>query len=403
MAQIAGIRATSQAITETRLVRYVNEDAVLLEPEVTPLITFLLKLGGRYVPCDSPRIEYFEDDYVARWAVNGSGAVSASASSTTVNVTDGTLFQPGDIFIVPQAVGVTTAPEMIRVTAVSTNALTVVRNVGSTGLVTIAADADLAILGTAFEEGATPPTAKTTQTSAGISYTQIFRKTLNLSKTQVASKVYSAPKGERAFQHAKLIKQMKVDMNRQFLFGVKSESLTGGPNGEPIRTTQGLNSVISTNTTDGATTLTETKFETFARQAFRYGKSTKLLLAAPMIISAIHSWGNAKLQLKPLEKIYGVNITRIMTGHGEWLLARDWMLEDATTTNGFAGWAFSVDLDEIKMHYLSGNGENRNFQVHQDVIQDGRDAYVDEALAEVGICIRHEKKHAKLYNVTAYS
>jgi hypothetical protein len=125
-------------------------------------------------------------------------------------------------------------------------------------------------------------------------------------------------------------------------------------------------------------------------------------LAAPIIISAIHSWGNAKLQLKPMEKIYGVNIQRVMTGHGEWLLARDWLLENGVT-NGFGGWAFSIDLDNVDLKYLSDNGENRNFQVHEDVIKDGRDAYVDECLAEVGICIKHEKKHAKLYNVSAYS
>jgi hypothetical protein len=402
MAQISGIRATSQAITETRLVRYVNEDAVLLEPDVTPLITFLLKLNGKYTPCTSPRIEWFEDDFVARWAVNGTATVANSASSTTVTVTDGTLFQAGDVFIVPQAISSTTAPEQIRVTAVSTNTLTVVRNVGSTGLVSITPSADLAILGTAFEEGSTPPTAKTTAPSAGLSYTQIFKKTINLTKTQVASKVYAAPNGERAFQHAKKLKEMKIDMNRQFLYGTKSESLTGGPSGNPIRTTMGLNSVISTNTTNGSTTLTETIFETFSRQAFRYGRSPKLLLAAPIIISAIHSWGNAKLQLKPMEKIYGVNIQRIMTGHGEWLLARDWLLENGVT-NGFGGWAFSIDLDNVDLKYLSDNGENRNFQVHEDVIKDGRDAYVDECLAEVGICIKHEKKHAKLYNVSAYS
>lgn len=405
MAQVDGIRTTNQAITtESSLVRYVNEDAVLLEPNVTPLITFLMKLGGRYTPCTSPRIEWFEDDYTARWAVNSTTTVANSASSTTITVTDGTLFQAGDIFIVPQAQDSSTAPEMIRVTAVSTNTLTVVRNVGSTGLVTIGPSADLAILGTAFEEGATPPTAKTTSRSGKISYTQIFRRTINLTKTMVASRAYGAPSGERAYQHAKKLKEMKIEMNRQFLFGNKSESLTGGPNSYPIRTTMGLNSVISTNVTDASGTLTETTFETFARQAFRYSSSsTKLLLASPLIVSAIHYWGNSKLQLKPMEKIYGVNIQRIMTGHGEWLLAKDWLLENNTTTSGFAGWAFSVDLDALQLYYLNGNGENRNFQVKEDAIKDGRDAYVDELLAEVGLAIKHEKRHAKLYDVTGYS
>jgi len=359
---------------------------------------------GKFTPVTSPRIEFFEDDYVARWAQNGSATVAASASSTTVTVVDGTNFVAGDIFIVPNAASSSTAPEQIRVTAVSTNALTVVRGVGATSPAAINPSVALAILGTAFEEGATPPTAKTTAKSAKISYTQIFRKTTNLSKTQVASKVYAAPGGERKDQHHKMLKQMKIDLNRQVLFGTKSEALTGGPNGEPIRTTMGLNSVISTNTTNASGALTETIFETFSRQAFRYGSEEKLLLAAPLIISAIHSWGNSKLQIKPMGKIYGVNVDRVSTGHGVWLIARDWMLENGVSSyNGFGGWAFSVDTDELDLHYLSGNGENRNIRLYEDVIRDGRDAYVDEASGEVGFCVHHEKKHAKLYNVTSYS
>lgn len=405
MAQLSGIRTTSQTITtEDRLVRFVKDDIVMLEPEITPLITFLMKMGGKYSPCTSPRIEWIEDDYCARWAVAGSTTVANNASSTTVPVTDGTLFQAGDIFIVPQAVNSSTAPEQIRVTTVSSNNLTVVRNVGSTGLVTIVPGADLAILGTAFEEGATPPTAKTTTPNTEISYTEIFRKTTNISKTTAASKHYGAPAGERARQWAKKIKEMKIDMNRQFLFGTKSEGLTSGPNGFPVRTTMGLNSVISTNVTDASTTLTEATLASFAQTSFRYGSKTKLLLAAPIVIRAVHSWARGKMDLVPADKSYGLQIQKVVMGHGTWLLVNDWMLENGAGGNGFGGWAFSIDLDHLKLHYLNGNDVgNRDWQVQKDLIKDGRDAYVDEVLCEVGLCVQNEKTHAKMFNVTAFT
>ena len=79
MANIIGIRDTNQAITENRLVRFVRDGGLLLEPNEQPLITFMSELKGTK-PCNSPRIEWPEDDFVARWAVNGSSTVAASTA-----------------------------------------------------------------------------------------------------------------------------------------------------------------------------------------------------------------------------------------------------------------------------------------------------------------------------------
>lgn len=404
MAQVAGIRTTGQAISETTLVRWVSDKGLLLEPNIAPLITFLLNLKKKQ-PVTSPRIEWFEDDYVSRWAASAD-TTNANSSSTTVTVADGTMFVVGDLIAVPRAATSSTQPEIMRVTARSSDTLTVVRGVGSTSLVTINNGDALAILGTAHEEGSTPPVAKSTTKVAKISYTEIFKKTVNLSKTQVASTIYGAPSGERALQHMKLLNQVKIDMNRSFLFGVASEALTGGANSLPIRTTMGLSSRVSTNKYDAGGTLTRKGLESFARMAFRYGdKGTKLLLASPLVISAVHDWANAHQQIQPAEKVFGVNINRVITGHGEWMLVRDWGLEDGVSGKyGFSGWAFSIDINDDSMMYcpLVGHEENRDIKITENVIRDGRDAYVDEVLAEVGLAIKHEKRHAHLFDCSDY-
>jgi hypothetical protein len=401
MAQVIGARSTNQTITETRLVRNVDTEMGLLEPNVAPLVTFVSNMKGKTgKPVDTPRVEWFEDDFVARWGVNSGAAVAQNAGSTTITVTDGTQFVKGDILIVPQAATSSTAPEQIRVVSVSGDVLTVVRNVGTAGLVTIAADASLAILGQAHEEGDTPVSAKTTAPVAKISYTEIFKKYVYLTRTQLASNTYASGGNERKRLQDKALKEFKIAMNRQFLFGKASESLTGGPNGLPVRTTMGLNSVISTNVYDASGVLTRKGFEAFARMAFRYGKQTKMLLASSIIISAIHEWGNSFLQLKPMEKIFGVNVTRVMTGHGEWFLVKDVLLEDGIAgKNGFGGWAFSVDIDNVEQVPLK-NGVPK---LSENVIRDGRDGEVDEIKGEVALKVKLEKTHAKLYDVTDYS
>jgi Family of unknown function (DUF5309) len=399
---VNGIRTTNQADSETRIIRQVNDEIGLLEPNVAPLVTFLMRLKKR-VPAKSPRWEWYEDDYVARWGTNSAAAVGNNTNSTTVTVVDATIFVPGDLFVVPKTVDISTAPEMVRVTAVNTgtNVLTVVRDVGGAGVDTIYANAPLRIVGNAFEEGASLPTSKTTAPTKKTTYTQIFRTTIEFSKTAIATDTYGAPSGDRAKEHKKKLAEHKILLNSALLFGRPSESMSGGPNGRPIRTTMGLLSGIQTNITDAGGTLTKKVFEGFSRQAFRYGSSTKLLLAAPTIKSAINEWAREFLLVKPGESKYGVRVQQIETAHGVWLLTNDWMLE-SQGNYGFGATAFSVDVDQLRYMYLNNNGVNRDTAIHEDVLQNGDDKIVDEILTEGGFAVMQEKYHARLTNVVDY-
>ena len=399
---VQGVRTTQQAVSETRLVRQVNDEIGSLEPNVAPLITLLMRLKKR-VPVKSPRWEWFEDDYVARWGTNSGATVANNPASTTVTVTDGTLFVPGDLIVAPKTVDVSTPPEMFRVTAVNTSngALTVIRDVGSAGIDTIPANAPLRIVGNAFEEGAPMPTSKTTSPVPKITYTQIFRTTCEFTKTAVASQVYGAPSGDRAREHKKKLAEHKQLLNAALLFGRASESMSGGPTGKPIRTTMGLLSAIQTNITDATGSLTKKVFEAFSRQAFRYGPNTKLLLAAPMIKSAINEWAREFLLVKPGETKYGVKIQQIETAHGTWMLVNDWMLE-SVGNYGYGATALSIDMDQLRYIYLSNNGVNRDTAIHEDLLKNGDDKFVDEILTEGGFAVQQEKYHARLMNVTDY-
>lgn len=401
MPQLAGIRTTAQLAAEARAVRRVDEGIALLEPNITPLITLMNKMKRRR-GVDATKVEWLEDDYVARWASNGAATIANTTASTTITVTDGTIFVMGDQFVVPKAKSsFATPPEVVRVVSRSGDVLTVVRGVGGSTVDTIDAGAALRLIGSAHEEGGPIGVQKAVAPVTKFNYMQIFRTVIDHSKTAVAVKAYGAPGGERKREHAKKLKEHKIFMNSAFLWGKKSEALTGGPTGKPIRTLDGLNTVIETNVMDAGGTLTRKNFEQFSRMAFRYGSSEKLLVGAPIFKSALNEWGNNFLMVKPEEKVYGVKITRVETGHGTWLIANDWMLEDGVAgKEGFGHVAFSIDLDQLEYLYLSGNGENRDTHINEDVVLDGRDAYVDEILTECSLKIGMEKFHAKMFNIT---
>lgn len=401
MAQVAGQRTTNQARTEVVEVRRVDDRISLLEPNEAPLVTFFNRMKRRRA-IDQTKREWIEDDYNARWD-QANGAVANTTASTTVTVDDGTKFGVGDLVVVPKSSSATTVPEVIRVTAVSGHVLTVVRGVGGAGVDTIADNAPLRIIGNAKEEGAAIGAMKSTTKVTLYNYTQIFETVIDHSKTQAAIRQYGTPEGEREYQIAKALKEHKIKMAAAMLWGQRSEGMTAGPNSKPLRTMGGLNSFISTNIYDASGTLNRKAFEAFARQAFRYGKAEKILLASPLIISAINEWGHQFLQVKPGETKLGVKIQEVETGHGTFVLVKDWMLEDGVAgSNGFGHCAFALDMDQLEYNYLSNNGENRDTHLVRNVVKDGRDAYVDQILTECTMKVGQEKYHAKLINVTDY-
>lgn len=401
MAQILGLRTTGQVITDERLIRVVDDEIGMLEPEVAPLITMLMKLKKRK-STTSPRFEWYESDYVARWAVNGDTTANNNTGSTEVIVTDGTLFVEGDLFLVPKARTSAVAPEICRVTTVSSNTLTVVRDVGGAGVDTIAAGAALRLLGSAFAEASALAIAKCVAPSKKTGYCQIDKTVCKFSKTAIASAVYGAASGDRQREHKIKLREHKIKLNSNLLFGRASEVLTGS---EPIRTTGGLLHTISTNKADAGVILTRKYFEAFARMAFRYGSPTKVLLASPVLMSAINQWATKFLMVRPGEKKQGLPmISQVETGHGTWLLVRDWNLEDGVSGgNGFAGMSFSIDLDHITYRYLEANGVNRDTKLTENADGTGGDYVVDEILTEGGYQIGQQKYHALLYNMADYS
>ena len=404
MAAITVARSIDQAYTETVQKRqFIGEDDVLLNPSLTPILTLVTKIGNRKKPTNSARVEWIEDDYLQVWGQVSNGTTNYSSVATGISVVDPTIFAVNDLVAVPVLYTATAVEEVTQVTAINGSTLTITRGIGGSGANTIGATADLRILAPAFPEGAAYGTPRTTAKSVLISYTQIFRRPVSVTKSEVAQALFG-PSNDRLYQRRKMLEEHRRDIESAGLWSHPSESLALPGT---IRTTMGIKNRIVTNVYNANTTLTEAGLLTFIQTAFSqyFEGSEKLFVAAPTVISALDTYANNKLRLAPGDDVYGVKLTRYATNHGDLMVTRDLMLQASPITSSGAGWgdeAYALDIDSIEFAPLVGNGENRDTQLLIDVIKDGADLYRDEYLTEGAWVVRFEKRHARMYGVNTY-
>ncbi len=402
MANTTAARSIDQAYAETVQKRqFLGEKDVLLNPSLTPLLFLVTKIGNRKKITVSARVEWTEDDYLSVWGQATGAAVSSVA--TGIQVVDATIFGVNDLVAVTVPPTSTVVEEIVQVTAINGSTLTVTRGIGGSGANTVGQTGDLRIIAPAYAEGGAFGTPRTTSKSVQISYTQIFRRPVSVTKSVTAQALFG-PSNDREYQRQKMLEEHRRDMESAMLWSHPSETLALPGT---VRTTMGFKNRIVTNVSNANGTLTEGFFlSTFTQQAFSqyYEGSEKLLLCAPIIISALDTYANNKERLAPGDDVYGIKLSRYTTNHGDFMVTRDLLLQNSTIT-GASGWgneAYAIDVDSVEFAPLAANGENRDTQLLIDVVKDGADLYRDEYLTEAACVIREEKRHARLYGVSAY-
>ena len=397
-------RSFNQFVTDTTNVRDVSEQMVLLEPDAAPLFV-LTNAAKRKQPTIGPRFEWVEDTEVSLWG-QASSTGDYSSVATTILVADSSLFGVGDICAVPKAQSSSAAPEVFLVTGSGGNSITVTRGIGSAGADTLSQTGSIRILSSAFREDDNIGTQRYQSKTVQISYAQIFKTPVKVTHTAASTKQYGAPQGERKYQLVKALIRHRSEIEGAGLWSRASETL----NSPSSRwTTMGWLPRISTNKTDANTTATITTWNTFSETAFRYGEKQKLLLCAPKVISALNFYSQNKLLTRVGDTVFGVKIARFEMALGEFMLANDYRLGTGDIGfpggNSFSNHAYSIDLPSVAMRYLQGGGDNLigDTKLFENVLPDGSTTRTDEYRSQLGWEIRHERKHAWVFDLSAYS
>jgi len=319
------------------------------------------------------------------------------------------LVVPGDLLVVESNVRAAAAGggqvEVLLVTAIdpATGVVTVQRGFGlaaGTPVAAIPAPAagqpplQLLRIGTSFPEGAGAPQSASTNPVEFVNFTQIFRKTYQITNTARVTRYRTGDplrneKKRKAFHHAS-------DIEHALLFGMPSQ--TTGANGQPQRTTGGLMWFVRTNrTTFGAANpLTLQSFMDAIAPVFDYDTpagNERIVYCGNVALNAINrlvaSSPNTMFRYDGTVRVYGQELNKFILPQGTIYLKTHPLMN---INPSFSDWMFVVDPTGIIWRPMAG----RDTRTRDNIQPPDADYLMGEWLTEGGFEFHHERAFAIL-------
>jgi len=374
---VSGMRATSGTvdINQDRRIIEMDDEIFLLEPSKAPLTLLTSKVNKEGV--GNPEFKWLEDERIP--TVDRINAGTLTTTATEITVDNASYFRVNSILRI-QRTG-----EVMRVSAVGGTTLTVARSWGGTAAAVLLDNDSIAILGGAAAEGATSEDSKTTQSTTAYNYTEIIRSPFEFTNTELASDLYG--QGDLAYQQMKVGIEHAVDIENKLWFGERNADASIAA---ARRSTGGFDQVISTNDSDFGGVFNMVTFFSFAEDVFRYGSDSKVMFAAPSVVSNISLEGIKYLELVPSDETFGLSVQRLLTPHGVLMVVKHNLFEGDT----YGKRAYVVDLDNVGYRFL----KSRDTKLQTNIQANDKDARKDEYLTEMGLVRRLEKTHGRIKN-----
>lgn len=209
----------------------------IVSPYETPLLDHI---GDPKHAARSTVYEWLEDTLLPNTDTINQTVFSPNAQdATAVTVNNGVRFQVGD------QVRPGNAQEIMFVTAVAANVLTVVRRYGTTPASNLANGQKLTILGNGALEGADAPGVRFTSRARRQNYTQIFSAGVEVSGSMQATRAYGV-QDEVDFQKQERMRELLRDLENSVINGTAPGATPVGSS-SVRRTMNGVVRLIATN------------------------------------------------------------------------------------------------------------------------------------------------------------
>lgn len=383
MATVLGARHTENINQDTRRIDMVPTIKEL-EPDETPLTVLTMMIPS--APTGNPEFSWIEDKLPPRFdAINL--VAGYTASDTNLVVDNGPYFGPNELW------KVTRTGEIVRVTAIAGNTITVVRGVGG-GAAAILDNDELMITGIAFEENSQKPQARSDNPTKVTNYTQIHRHTVEMSETMRGQEQFTRPH-DWDFQVSKKMKEHKIGLEQAYLHNKPSEDAAA-----PRRTTGGALHFITSNLTDAGGVITEDEFFGAFSNLFRYGdKSSKVALASRLAVNVVNGYPRGKLELTQADNdsTYGLSVMNYRHAHGTLKFITHNLLEGSK----FGGYIVILDIAQLRKRPMrSKDGGTRDTFLEENVETPGQDGRVDVITTETGLEFGLAQTHGLISNIT---
>ena len=400
---IQGLRTTSDFATDERPKNW-REGILLLQPNGTaPLTALTSAMKKRSV--DDPEFYWWEKSMSSRRAALGANvADAASGTLTTVTLVSGGLgFKAGDLLRFEQT------GEIVRVAADPTADTSLVVQRGFSGTTTEAVtyagagvNPYMQCIGSAFPEGSLPPTGVSRNPTKVYNLTQIFRSTLEATRTAMKTRLRTGDSVKEAKRECS--QDMMNDVERALWFGKRAETTLEG---KPLRTMDGVLAKIATNVvtnTDGSFNMTE--LEGWLETAFDKGSSEKMGFCGNRVVTAINQCirRNTSYQLMQGQKEYGMNISRLITPYGELILKTHPLFNQMVggTTGGSAYYGMNsslVILDMANLKYVTFKDDDIKYE--KDLQSNGLDGQKSGFIGEISMEVAHEETHMVIHRMNS--
>jgi hypothetical protein len=314
---------------------------------------------------DDPVFHWWEkaldDRRLALHATSGDLDAAAAGTIQTLTLAAGSnaiTFVKNDILIVEH----TDEQLLVYADPTSNTSITVQR--GANGTTPAAVDANgngvnpnLLCIGSAFEEGSLAPSGVSYDPTERYNYTQIFRRTLEITRTASKTRLRTTPAVKEARREC--LEYIGVDMERAFWLGVRHASVR---NSKPVRTTAGIyNQMSSNNIIPMGGTVDMDEFEEKMELIFREGSSEKVAYCGNKMLSALQQVvrKNSQYNISLGEKEYGMKVTRMSSPFGDLVFKTHPLFTQNTGGTTGAGayygmntWCAILDMAEVEYRYL---------------------------------------------------
>lgn len=384
----SGIVDTEAVLSDEKVVD-MEERFRLLDPDTSQYMTILNKLPSKVAKRE--KVNWLEDELFPNLTTL---AASATSAATTVDVATGTgtYFRAGDL------VRVVSTGEMLEVTSISTDTLTVTRTIGAAPAASAASGGDVLIVANAAAQGADYGTLKVTKRVLGYNYTQIVRHPFGFTGTDVEIETYGP--GDPANELAKKAVEHKRAMENLAFFGAR-DFTSNSPSSKGYA--GGLQEFLSTNVWSSAGAIDLAYIDDKLSTVFQHGSQKKVIFAAPKPAQALSNlFANNWVRARPDDRVYGAKVSAFVNGaYGESvpvIVKREWGARQSAS-NGHGSWLFVIDTEYVRKRPL----RNRNTAILRNRQGNGEDKVVHEYLTELSFEVSQEKVHGLIKGITAAS
>jgi len=373
----------SAGTTLPELAEDVSDLIGIISPYETPLLD---ALGDPMREAMSTHHEWLEDELLPNKDAINDSTYTAPSADTDFIVDNGSRFRVGD------QIQVEGSEELMLVTGINSNTLTVVRGYAGTTAEDLADNQVINILGNAALEGADKPGARFTNRSRCGNYTQIFTATVEVSGTDMAASQLGLA-DEMDYQKQERLRELIRDLENTVVNGGEPASNPEG-SGSVRRSMKGVIQHLSTNvfhTGDSGfptgTGLDEDKINYVLRQIWESSNGNVDLIVVGGFqkrkINAFsansRTYGANDTTFTDMISIYesDFGVCRIVTTR--------WMPQDA---------ALLLDSSRINVLPLAG----RNF--HFKPLSSGGDYECGELIGEYTVELRNEAAHGLIRDLS---